>query len=343
MFDWRKRDSEWKRRCRIVCREFRAGAASNEETFSPTTGPAAVRMMTALHLIFGWELTSLDIKDAFLQVSQKVLMYAEISPWIKRLLGLNEDCVWKVEKCLPGQRAAAEQWFSHLCAILERLGFEAFKGIPSVLRHKVRPVAVSVHVDDELVAGKKGQSKWLVSELKKVFKLTIEGPFPSERWSREQLHYLKRTYEFVEEGILVSVSKKHYEKLRSLYDLGNRKEKMTPEHQLLGSRDETKELAPEEAKKFRSALGTLLFVAQDRWDLQHSVKCLASYMAKPTEMAVKCLQQTLLYVKGTESLCFPLRYSGKRATMMDVLYRLPQGEELEAKGQRRRREKKACA
>ena len=96
-------------------------------------------MMIALHLIFGWELTSLDIKDAFLQMSQKVLMYAEISPWIKRLLGLDEDCVWKVEKCLPGQRAAAEQWFSHLCAILERLGFEAFKGIPSVLRRKVRP------------------------------------------------------------------------------------------------------------------------------------------------------------------------------------------------------------
>ena len=136
------------------------------------------------------------------------------------------------------------------------------------------------------------------------------------------------------------MSKKHYEKLRSLYDLGSRKEKMTPEHQLLGSRDETKELAPEEAKKFRSALGTLLYVAQDRWDLQHSVKCLASYMAKPTEMAVKCLQQTLLYVRGTESLCFLLRYSGKTATMMEVLYRLPQGEELEAKDKEEEEEEK---
>ena len=118
---------------------------------------------------------TLDIKDAVLQVSQKVLMYAESSPWIKKLLGLEEDCVWKVERCLPGQRAAAEQWCSRLCAVLERLGFEAFKGIPSMLRHKVRPVVVSVHVDDELVAGKKGQAKWLVGELQKVFKLTIES------------------------------------------------------------------------------------------------------------------------------------------------------------------------
>ena len=144
----------------------------------------------------------------------------------------------------------------------------------------------------------------------------------------------------MDEGILVSVSKKHYEKLRSLYDLGNRREKMTPEHQLLGSPDETKELASEEAKKFRSALGTLLYVAQDRWDLQRSVKCLASYMAKPTEMAVKCLQQTLLYVKGTESLCFLLRYSGRKGTMMEVLCRLPQGEELEARDREEEEERR---
>ena len=135
----------------------------------------------------------------------------------------------------------------------------------------------------------------------------------------------------MDDGILVSVSRKHYEKLRSLYDLGNRKEKLTPEHQLLGSNDETKELATEDAKKFRSALGALLYMAQDRWDFQHSVKCLASYMAKPTELAVKCLQQTLLYVKGAEDFSFLLRYNTKKAKMMDILYHLRQGEELEEK------------
>ena len=62
------------------------------------------------------------------------------------------------------ENAAADQWFSHLCAVLERLKFEASKGISSVLRRKVRPVAVSVHVDDKLVAGNKGQSKgWMNS------------------------------------------------------------------------------------------------------------------------------------------------------------------------------------
>ena len=83
----------------------------------------------------------------------------------------------QVQECLPGQRAAAEQWFSHFCAVRERLGFEAFKGIPSVLRRRVRPVVVSVHVDDELIAEK-------VNKLQRFFKLTIEGPFPS-LWMKE--------------------------------------------------------------------------------------------------------------------------------------------------------------
>ncbi len=36
-------------------------------------------------------------------------------------------------------------------------------------------------------------------------------------------------------------------------------------------------------------------------------------------------------MKGTENLCFLLRYTGKKGSMMEVLYRLPKGEEMEAK------------
>ena len=74
-----------------MCREFRAGAASDEETFSPITGheAVAVRRMFVLHLVLEWQLTGLGIRDVFLQVKQKCLMYAQISPWIKELLGLG--------------------------------------------------------------------------------------------------------------------------------------------------------------------------------------------------------------------------------------------------------------
>ena len=42
VFDWRFRDGQWKRRCRIVAREFKTGP-STEETFSPTSSHSVVK------------------------------------------------------------------------------------------------------------------------------------------------------------------------------------------------------------------------------------------------------------------------------------------------------------
>ena len=52
VYDWRYREDHWKRRCRIVAREYRAGASSTAETFSPTASSAAARLVLILHLIF---------------------------------------------------------------------------------------------------------------------------------------------------------------------------------------------------------------------------------------------------------------------------------------------------
>ena len=52
VYDWRYREDHWKRRCRIVAREYHAGASSAAETFSPTVSSAAARLVLTLHLIF---------------------------------------------------------------------------------------------------------------------------------------------------------------------------------------------------------------------------------------------------------------------------------------------------
>ena len=71
VYDWRYRDGKWRRRCRIVAREYRAGAASTAETFSPTASNAAARLVLILHLLNPtWVILVLDIKDAYLQVPQ---------------------------------------------------------------------------------------------------------------------------------------------------------------------------------------------------------------------------------------------------------------------------------
>ena len=312
VYDWRYREDHWKRRCRIVAREYRAGASSTAETFSPTASSAAARLVLILHLIFPeWIIVVLDIKDAYLQVPQQEEVLVTISSWMKKACNdVGEGIVWRLKRCLPGQRNAATRWYEHLRSILEKLGFVFSVHVPALARHVKRRLCISIHVDDELLAGEKQETVWLVEELEKIFKVEKEGPYPSDRIGRgEDMRYLKRKYVFVPEGIVVQPNEKYVRKLIELYDLGRLKSKATPEHIDLAKEDKSKELGPEETKRFRSGLGSILYLAQDRIDIQYASKCLASSMSKPTTQALKCLKHLILYLSGTAARASLLPYT----------------------------------
>ena len=159
VYDWRYRDGKWRRRCRIVAREYRAGAASTADTFSPTASNAAARLVLLLHLLNPtWVILVLDIKDAYLQVPQQEEVLVTISDWMKRAANIGEGIVWRLKRCLPGQRNAATRWYEHLRSILERLGFEFSQHVPAFAKHKTTAVWISIHVDDELLAGRREDS-----------------------------------------------------------------------------------------------------------------------------------------------------------------------------------------
>ena len=175
-------------------------------------------------------------------------------------------------------------------------------------------------MDDELLAGQREDSLWLVEELEKVFRVEKEGPYPLNRIGNgEELRYLKRKYVFVEEGIVVQPNEKYIKKLLELYDLGRLKSKATPEHVDLVKEDKSKELGPEETKRFRSGLGSVLYLAQDRIDIQYASKCLASSMSKPTQQALKCLKHLILYLSGTANRSTLLPYSTKGKRLITKL------------------------
>ena len=57
--------------------------------------------------------------------------------------------------------------------------------VPALARHVKRPLCISIHVDDELLAGEKNEMIWLVTrlveELEKIFRSEKEGPYPMDR------------------------------------------------------------------------------------------------------------------------------------------------------------------
>lgn len=155
-------------------------------------------MFLMFHVLQGWKITALDISDAYLTVPQVEVCYVEMRGWIKELLGLPAIALWKLKRVLPGQRNGAQRWFNSFADKLQSIGFEQCMAIPSVFRHKTKRILVNMHVDDELVASETaGDAHWLISELKKTYKLQVEGPFPEGLLGDgEEINYLKKSYVF---------------------------------------------------------------------------------------------------------------------------------------------------
>ena len=90
VYDWRHRDGQWKRRGRLVAREFRWLTDYDlAALFSPTGVASTVKLLSALFVSTdSYSLGSIDIGDAYLQVEQDEPTIVEVDgKWYE--LGLN--------------------------------------------------------------------------------------------------------------------------------------------------------------------------------------------------------------------------------------------------------------
>ena len=87
---------------------------------------------------------------------------------------------------------------------------------------------------------------------------------------------------------------------------------------------ESEELDEKGKFRFRSAtMGTLLYLSQDRIDLQHSVRHLSQFMSRPTVAADTAVKHVILYLKGAANMGILLGYNrptrASSARFMDVM------------------------
>eukprot|EP00435_Cladocopium_sp_Y103_P025443 s995_g6.t1 len=301
--DWRFRQGEWTRRARMVAREFRGQSSSTEETFSPTTPLMMVKVLMVIALLRGLLLAALDVSDAFLQVLQREDVVVSVPNWVKVAAGNINLAFWQLLKCLPGQRNAATRWNEHLTQLLEELGFVQMQG--TLFRYRDRDIFLSAHIDDLLLVGSKEDAQEIFEKLSKQLSLKIDGPYGVNEPGR--LFYLKRQIDIGEEGIFISPNAKYIPKLAELLGITERRGKPVPHHNALMVHDaETipieEYLEAEEAKIFRSALGICLYLAQERLDIQQTVRVLASYMGRPTKTALCALRKLGSYLIQTQDM-----------------------------------------
>ena len=230
--DWRYRENKWRRRCRIVAREFKSDN-TDENSFAPTTTFGAVRILLVLSMVFNLMLTGIDVKDAFLCVEQQEEMFVVIPQWIRDLSPEDRFTVWRLKRCLPGQRNAALRWFEYFSNLCQSAGMESYKGCPTIMKlvNSERRVYLSVHVDDVLLVGNEKDLEWFKKEVASGLTIKVDGPHA--QGSGDTMFYLKKRITLLPEGILVQPNGTYIPKLINMLKISGRRKKGLPHHVVL--------------------------------------------------------------------------------------------------------------
>ena len=124
---WKRRLDQggWFRRARLVARQFR-NSIQLEQTVAPTGMMCLPKMLLhlTLNVYVGFSVMTLDVKDAFLMSPQ---------PAEERAYVRVNGRIFKLLRCLPGQRTAASQWFQHFAGACIEFGMKQDPMQPTLL------------------------------------------------------------------------------------------------------------------------------------------------------------------------------------------------------------------
>ena len=317
VYDWRHRESEWRRRGRLVVREFRwLGDTDIASLFSPTGVASTVKLLSALFSSSeGYSLGSIDVGDAYLMVEQEEPTVVEV-----------DGEYYELGFTLPGQRIGSSAWFKKLKGYLEEYGMKSDDGLPALFskmpNKNGKGIILLTHVDDmELYASKEDFEK-LVEFLKsKGLKLKVEGPLDEKEGS---IGFLKRSFKSTHEGdVEITMNSKYIEGLVEVLKLEGAYPKRLPCPSDNGRSFQTKKdgmnpLSAEDHHTYRKGVGILLYLAPERPDIMYVLKKLSTKLAAPVEADMEMLRYVGKYLKGTPDLALIHKrsYPGKSFSEM---------------------------
>ena len=297
----------WFRRARLVARQFRS-SVDIEQTFAPTSlmviPKLLVHMLVNVHRHF--VAMTLDVKDAFLMSPQ---------PHAENAFVQVNDRIFKLIRCLPGQRTAAAQWFNLFSTTCIEYGMEQDSMQPTLM-FIANLLYLTVHVDDVFIVGREDKVREFVIYLKDEKRWNVEEKGPFALGSK--FYYLKRQFELTSTCCDIRCDRKQYDSFEKDVDLYTKFYRKTPLHSNYGKRDDSEPLQGEEVTKFRSIVGRLMYMAGERPDAQFGIQCLARQMAKPTRQSMENAWHICSYMFGTGGYGVRIDLRAKGQSVLDM-------------------------
>ncbi|CAE7730403.1 RE2 [Symbiodinium sp. CCMP2592] len=296
----------WLRRARLVARDFAFLCPGRTDLFSPASNALQSKIIPCVFIDNyhnGWQLVSLDVTDAYLNCPQ-----AEDTCTSVMING--ERLYFKLLRLLPGQREGSQTWFYQFTDAL-KVGsrVELMQEVPSLFRFQPEDGGGGglVHVDDLLGTGPASVIKCMTDDLERDYKVTVNLiSVPGQ-----EVHFLKkRHYLLSSTELLIEVSPKHLEKLKSLCGHPKHRKSPLPSGRLPTEKEDDAPLSQDQAFRFRSAVGVLLYLQSDLPHAMHSIRHLSGFMSSPTVGAWAILRHLVGYLSATEGYCACLTAGG---------------------------------
>ena len=262
-----------------------------ESVYSSVVSLRGIRIVTFLAELNGLELWSTDISCAYLQAKTKEKIYIVAGPEFGALQGHTLI----VNKSLYGLRSSGLRWHDLASDVLRDIGFT-----PSLAEDDIwmRDMGdhyeyICVYVDDLLIASKSPKS--IIEALEKVYNFQLKGTGPVS-------YHLGLDFARDEHNVMTLTPKKYIDRLLEGYErmFGSKPKQNVSSPLEKGDHpelDDSKELDPEDIRKYQSMIGALQWlVSLGRMDIATSVMTMSSFRAAPRVGHLERLKRIYGYV-----------------------------------------------
>ena len=196
-----------------------------------------------------------------------------------------------------GTRDAASNWEDKYASHLISCGFTQGKSSPCIFVHKQRGIRVVVHGDDFTFLGSDSELDWVTTVMTEEYDIKLRGRLGPHKGDQKSITILNRCVEWRHDGIYYEPDPRHAEIIINEMNVANSASVVTPgvKTSLVPESDDPV-LEPVYATKFRRVIARANFLAQDRMDIQFSVKEIARGMAVPRQSHLEKLVRLAKYL-----------------------------------------------
>ncbi|GJU38891.1 retrovirus-related pol polyprotein from transposon TNT 1-94 [Tanacetum coccineum] len=283
-------DDVLKNKARLVAKGYRQEEGIDfEESFAPVARIEAIRIFIANAASKNMTIYQMDVKIAFLNGELKEEVYVSQPEGFVDPDHLTH--VYRLKKALYGLKQAPRAWYDTLSRFL--LDNKFSKGVvdPTLFTRKTGKhiLLVQIYVDDIIFASTDPKACDIFSnEMSSKFQMSMMG---------QMSFFLGLQVSQNPGGIFINQSKFALEILKK-FGMDSCDPVDTPMVDRL-KLDEDPLGIPVDQTRFRSMVGSLMYLTASRPDLVFAVCMCARYQASPTKKHLEALKRVFRYLRGT--------------------------------------------